>query len=182
MTRSSEACHSWQTCVSKPRGVKACSQRPHQTPPFVSPIIPTLVEGYHLGKCGWHTQPATKWRRPSSAPARTMPGRTSKGHQSPLGRQYFPPILSYLSCLPPTPKALLSHTSSSSSPHKDAEPRGGVLFSFLPTILPWVAKGFPHDSRNAQLPGETSASQWGPGLWRVGEEGTDSQCVNQKFK
>lgn len=141
MTRSSEACHSWQTCVSKPRGVKACTQHPHQTPPFVSPIIPTLVEGYHWGKCGWHTQPTTKWRRPSSTPAQTMPGRTSKGHQSPLGRQYFPPILSYLSCLPPTPKALLSHTSSSSSPHKDAKPPGRG--PFCPPSCPGWPRAFP---------------------------------------
>lgn len=42
------------------------------------------------------------------------------------------------------------------SPQRCKAPGEG---SFLPTILPWVAKGFPHDSRNAQLPGETSASQ-----------------------
>lgn len=39
---------------------------------------PALVAGYHWGQCGQHTQPANEWRRPSSAPALTMPGRQAK--------------------------------------------------------------------------------------------------------
>lgn len=54
----------------------------HSTPPQILSVCftqhPTLVEGYHWGQCGQHTEPATEWRRPNSAPALTMPGRQAK--------------------------------------------------------------------------------------------------------
>lgn len=141
MNRSSEACHSWQTGRSQPGGWGLHSAAP-ETPSVCFSHHPH--PGWRLPqRAAWMPHPTCRqtkkaWLSPSPDNAR----KTSRGHQSPLQRQYFPPILSCLSCPPWPPKALLSHTSSSSfPPHKDGEPREEVLFakhlSWWPRAFPW---------------------------------------------
>lgn len=163
MNRSSEACHSWQTGMSKPSGGWGLHSTPPQTPSICFSHHPCL--GWRLplraARPPYPTCHQMKKAWLSSSPNNDR--KTSRGHQSPLERQYFPPILSPLSCPPWIPKASLSHTSSSFSPHKDGEPQGGVLFA---KHLALDGQGpSPGDRSNAQLPGETFASQLGPGLW-----------------
>lgn len=177
MNRSRVACHSWQACMSKPRGVEACDQQPHKSPLFVSPILRPLVEDYHWGQRGWHTQPANAWRRPSSAPVLTMPGRQAKvislHYEDSIFLPYYPVCHVLLGLQ--RHHCLIHHHHF--LPTKMESPGVG---SFLPHIQPRMAKGLPPSDRsNAQLPRETFAFQLGPELWRVGE---DSQFVNPKFK
>lgn len=165
MDRSSEACHSWQTHMSEPSRAESCTQRPLKP---LCVFLPAPHFGWRLPlRAAWPTYPTChgmKKARPSPSPNNAR--KTSKGHQSPLRRQYFPPILSRLSCPHRTPKALLSHTSSSFSPHKDGEPQGGVP---LALILPRMAKGLPLWQEQCLATGGDICIPISPELWRGGE-------------
>lgn len=120
----------------------------------------------HLGLrlplwAAWTPYPTChKMKRARLSPNPNKARKTSRGHQSPLRRQYFPPILFCLSCPPWALKASLSYTSSFFSPHKSREPQGGVL------VTKYLALDgqdpSPGDRSKAWLPGETFASQLGP--------------------
>lgn len=109
-----------------------CQSQTGLSPALNAPSNPLCVflPAPHLGvrlplRAAWPTYPTCHgMKKARLSPSPNNARKTSKGHQSPLRRQYFPPILSRLSCPHRTPKALLSHTSSSFSPHKDGEPPG----------------------------------------------------------
>lgn len=138
MNRSREACHSWHACQSQ-GGLRPALKAP--TNPLCLFLPPPPLGGRLRLRAAWMTYPTCHqmkkaWLSGSPNNAR----KTSKSHQSPLRRQYFPPILSRLSCPSQTPKTSLSHTSSPFLPTKMESPRVG---SSLPTVLPWMAKGLP---------------------------------------
>ena len=160
MNRSNEACHSWQTGMSEPRGgVEACTQC-HTN--LLCLFLPPPHLGWRLPLwAAWTPYPTChKMMRARLSPNPNKARKTSRGHQSPLRRQYFPPILFCLSCPPWAPKASLSHTSSSFSPHKSREPQGGVLVTKHLALDGQDPS--PGDRSKAWLPGETFASQLGP--------------------
>lgn len=136
MKKPNEAC---QTHTSKPRRTEACTQCPPNPPLFVSPS-PRLSCRLPL-RAVWSTYSTCQWMKKAQlSPSPNNARKTSKGHQSPLWRQYFPPILSCLSCPPgfQRHRCLIHHHHF--LPTKMKSPREG---SFWPIILPWMAKGLP---------------------------------------
>lgn len=113
---------------------------PHKPPLSVSPTTPTLVEGYPCGQHGCHTQPATKRRRPSSAPTLTKPGRQAEAISLHYEDSIFLPYYSVCHVLLGLQKhrCLIHHHPF--LPTKVESPREG---SFLPNTLPWMAKTLP---------------------------------------